>query len=348
MDVLRIAVLSYRLPMAGQKRGGIERVAHGLADGLARRGHDVTVFSHDPAPIGAAYRVAPLPWRRFVDTWLGRRVTMGYLGNVLMLLPPLTDVDVTITPGDSLLLSLKRVPFVRVMTGSAWSEARSATSVGRFVLQTGVFVQELACAALHSATVGISHNTRRSNPFIRHVIELGVDLRTFTAGAVERSPEPSLVFVGALGGRKRGAWLLDRFVHEIQPRFPTCTMDMVCEPGPEVSGVRYRVGVSDAELARLYRRAWLYVSPSTYEGFGLPYVEAMACGTPVVASPNPGSSEVLDHGRWGVLAEDSAFAAAVSDLLADAAARVRLQQLALERSHAYDSEVMITAYERLL
>jgi phosphatidyl-myo-inositol alpha-mannosyltransferase len=348
MNVLRIAVLSYRLPVAGQKRGGIERVAHGLADGLGRRGHEVTVFSHDPAPTGAAYRVMPLPWREFVDTWLGRRLTMGYLGNVLMLLPPLAGADVVITPGDSLLLPLKRVPFVRVMTGSAWSEARSATSIGRLVLQTGVFLQELACAALHPATVGISHNTRRSNPFVRHVIELGVDLRTFTAGPAERSPDPSLVFVGALGGRKRGAWLLDRFVNEIAQRFPRCTIDMVCEPGPEVKGVRYRVGVSDAELARLYRRAWLYVSPSTYEGFGLPYVEAMACGTPVVASPNPGSSEVLDHGRWGVLADDNDFAGAVCDLLADAGARARLEQLALERSHAYDGEAMIAAYERLL
>jgi glycosyltransferase involved in cell wall biosynthesis len=345
---LRIAVLSYRLPVPGQKRGGIERVAHSLAEGLAGRGHDVTVYTHDPRPHGAAYRVAPLPWRRFVETWLGRRVTMGYLGNVLMLLPRLAETDVAIAHGDSLLLPLKGVPFVRVMAGSAWDEARSATSVGRFVLQAGVFVQELASAALHRATVGISHNTRRSNPFVRDVIPLGVDLDTFTPDTAERSPNPSLVFVGSLGGRKRGAWLLERFACDIQPRVPRCTLDMVCEPGPELPGVRYFVGVTDAELAALYRRAWLYVSPSTYEGFGLPYVEAMACGTPVVASPNPGSDEVLGSGRWGHMAQDAAFADAVCDLLADARARERLERLALERARAYGGAAMLEAYERML
>ncbi len=60
---LRLAVLSYGLPKRAHKRGGIERAAHTLADGLARRGHDVVVFSHDPRPADAAYAVAPLPWR---------------------------------------------------------------------------------------------------------------------------------------------------------------------------------------------------------------------------------------------------------------------------------------------
>ena len=59
---LRLAMLSYGLPVEGQKRGGIERAAHTLADGLARRNHDVVVFSHDPKPSGAAYEVpSPRP-----------------------------------------------------------------------------------------------------------------------------------------------------------------------------------------------------------------------------------------------------------------------------------------------
>ncbi|MER3405656.1 MAG: hypothetical protein C4289_11280, partial [Chloroflexota bacterium] len=40
---------------------------------------------------------------------------------------------------------------------------------------------------------------------------------------------------------------------------------------------------------------------SAYEGFGRPYIEAMACGTPVVATPNPGALEVLEGGRYGVI-----------------------------------------------
>src|SRR5207244_13118384 len=50
---------------------------------------------------------------------------------------------------------------------------------------------------------------------------------------------------------------------------------------------------SQAELATLYRFAWAFVFPSLYEGFGLPPLEAMASGTPVVASDAPALPEVL-------------------------------------------------------
>ena len=344
---LRIGVFSYRLPVAGQKRGGIERVAHDLADGLGRRGHEVTVFSHDPRPPGAAYAVAGLPWRRFVDSWIGRRVTMGYLGNVLWLLPRVSGFDVLMTHGDSLLLPLKGKPFVRVMHGSAREEAASATSVGRRLLQAGVYVQELAGAALHTATVGVSANTRLANRFVRHVIPNGVDRRVFHPGAALRDDRPALVFVGTLGGRKRGAWLLDLFDAVIRPRVPRAELHMVCPHGPERAGVTYHVGVSDATLAALYCRAWLCVSPSAYEGFGLPYAEALACGTPVVATPNPGSHEVLATGG-GVLASDEAFATTVVALLTDDLRRRALEEEARARAGDHDLETTIDAYEAVL
>src|SRR5262245_45062925 len=128
---LRLAMLSYSLPVEGQKRGGIERAAHTLAEGLVRRGHDVIVFSHDPRPIGAAYEVRELPWKSFVNTWAGRRLTMGYLGNVMSLVPDYSEFDAIVAHGDSLLLPLNGKPVLRVMHGSALGEARSATSIGR-------------------------------------------------------------------------------------------------------------------------------------------------------------------------------------------------------------------------
>ena len=53
--------------------------------------------------------------------------------------------------------------------------------------------------------------------------------------------------------------------------------------------------VSDEELARLYARAWVFCLPSSYEGFGIPYAEAMSAGLPVVATPKPRVS--LRHRR---------------------------------------------------
>jgi phosphatidylinositol alpha-mannosyltransferase len=345
---LRLAVLSYGLPVRGQKRGGIERAAHTLAQGLAERGHHVVVFSHDIKPNGAAYEVRELPWKTFVNTWLGRRLTMGYLGNLMALLPSYRDFDAIIAHGDSLLLPLTGKPILRVMHGSALREATHATSIGRFLLQCGIFAQELLTAVVGSGTVGVSENTRRDNPFVKHVIPHGVDTRVFHPMPREKTAEPSLMFVGAVEGRKRGAFLLGVFQRTIRPVLPDATLMFVGQPGPDIPGVTYRTGVDDGELAALYRRAWLYASPSTYEGFGLPYLEAMACGTAVVATPNPGSDEVLAGGQFGRLVDDAAFGAVTLNLLGDETARRAMEASGLRRAQEFSLESMLDHYETLL
>ena len=348
MTPMKIAVLSYRLPIAGEKRGGIERVAHVLAEGLARRHHEVTVFSHDPKPAGASYDVRMLPWKSFVETWAGLRMTAGYLGNVLALQVDVHDFDVVIAHGDSLLLSLGRKPVVRVMHGSALGEARHATSIGRAILQWGVYLQELLTALVSpSAVVGVSANTQHDNPFVRQTIPHGVDTAIFQPLPIGKSPDPSIVFVGAVDGRKRGRFLLDLFDRVIRPAFPDAELTFVGPQGPDQRGVTYATGVPDAELAALYRRAWVCAVPSTYEGFGLPYLEAMACGTAVIATPNPGSREVLGE-HYGGLVEDHEFASAVMKLLADESRRRALEIAGIRRAGEFSIDRMIDQYEALL
>jgi glycosyltransferase involved in cell wall biosynthesis len=345
---MRIAVLTYGLPVLGKKRGGIERSAHAIAEGLAGRGHTVVVFSHDPAPAGATYEVRNLPWKGFVDTWIGRRVTMGYLGNVLALLPDYRSFDVVVSHGDSLLLPLTGKPVIRVMHGTAWEEAASATSIGRFVLQCGVYLQELLSAITVESTVAVSDNTRRMNRFIRHTIPHGVDTRVFQPLPHEKTLEPSIVFVGTQEGRKRGTFLLEVFERVIRPVYPDSTLMFVGPHGQARPGVTYHTGVGDAELASLYRRAWVFASPSTYEGFGLPYLEAMACGTAVVATPNPGSREVLNDGEFGRLADDATFASEVLELLSREDVRHAAETKGLSRAQQFPIGVMIDRYEALL
>lgn len=345
---MRLAVFSYCLPVPGQKRGGVDRAAHTLADGLAERGHQVVVFSHDPKPHGALYECRELPWKAFVNTWFGRRATMGYLGNLLALMPDYRGFDAVIAHGDSLLLPLIGKPVLRVLHGSAFGEAWHATSAGRRILQSGVYVQELLTALTTPGTVAVSENSREDNPFVRRIIRHGVDTRLFQPTPPERTEEPSLVFVGTLGGRKRGKFLLDVFQKFIKPVHPTASLMFVGPAGPPEPGVMYYTGVSDTELASLYRRAWLYVSPSTYEGFGLPYLEAMACGTAVVTTPNPGSREVLAEGRFGRLADDDSFQAAVVALLQDEGERHRLEAAGLQRAGELSLDAMLDQYEAVL
>ncbi|HYF46186.1 MAG TPA: glycosyltransferase family 4 protein [Acidimicrobiales bacterium] len=95
--------------------------------------------------------------------------------------------------------------------------------------------------------------------------------------------------------------------------------------------VRFTGRVSDEALVDWYRRAWVVVNASRHEGWGLTLTEAMACGTPVVASRIPGHVDAVEDGRTGVLVTGAAeMAAQTLALLDDAEARDRMGRLAAE------------------
>jgi len=84
--------------------------------------------------------------------------------------------------------------------------------------------------------------------------------------------------------------------------------------------VRFTGHVTDATLAALYRAADLVACPSLFEGFGLPLLEAMACGAPVLAAPRAAAAEALGPALVARGADPSALADALAMLLADPAA----------------------------
>lgn len=99
--------------------------------------------------------------------------------------------------------------------------------------------------------------------------------------------------------------------------------------------VRFVKGISDAELVDLVRSAEAACVPSLYEGFSLPAAEAMATGTPLVATTGGAIPEVAGRDGETCLAvppgDAQALAAALSRLLADPALRARLGRAGRER-----------------
>ena len=91
--------------------------------------------------------------------------------------------------------------------------------------------------------------------------------------------------------------------------------------------------MTQAELAELYRGAAALVLPSRYEGFGIPVVEAMASGTPVVLSGDAALREVA--GDAASYAEDGDYGRALGAVLAD---RGRFAEAGLERARRYSWE----------
>ncbi len=94
--------------------------------------------------------------------------------------------------------------------------------------------------------------------------------------------------------------------------------------------------VEDTDLAYLYNAATLVVLPSLEEGFGLPAVEAMACGTPVAASNRGSLPEVL--GDAGIFFEPNDvenMAAVIEQILSDDARREKMSRIGLNRSEQF-------------
>jgi len=101
-------------------------------------------------------------------------------------------------------------------------------------------------------------------------------------------------------------------------------------------GVRYLGAIEDEDLAVAYRRAGAFVSPTSYEGFGLTFLEAMASGCPVVGTRVTSLPEVV--GDAGILLEApevEAVREAMRQLIADDTLRRVLSQRGLERSRGF-------------
>ena len=93
------------------------------------------------------------------------------------------------------------------------------------------------------------------------------------------------------------------------------------------------------DVPLFYNAAEVFVYPSLHEGFGLPLIEAMACGLPVITSQGSSLEEVA--GDAALLVDplsESSIASAMQRMLEDSALRLRLRQAGLNRSKMFDFE----------
>jgi len=166
-----------------------------------------------------------------------------------------------------------------------------------------------------------------------------------------RLPESFFLYLGGFDVRKNVAGLLSAFARLVErepsnaPRLVIAGLlpkaDTSFTPDPRriarELGIETRVTftgwVDEADKPALYSAADGFVFPSRYEGFGLPVLEALACGTPTITSNVSSLPEIVGQAGLLVSPDDSAgLVAAMERLLGDVVLREKLRVLALEQA----------------
>jgi teichuronic acid biosynthesis glycosyltransferase TuaC len=114
--------------------------------------------------------------------------------------------------------------------------------------------------------------------------------------------------------------------------------------------VRFLGAVPHGDLPVVLSAADVFVLPSASEGLANAWVEALACGTPVVTTPIPGALELLTDPAWGrtVARDGAAIAAAVKEILAAPPSREAVQCGAAEFSWEANAEALVAHWRRLV
>ena len=238
------------------------------------------------------------------------------------------------------------------------------------------FAQEQA-----DVIIAVSENTKQDivrlldiEPERVHVVHEGVEpgLRplspeaiTPTLSAFGLEPQTYILHVGTIEPRKNLVRLVEAYsqVHQAMQQPPKLVLvgrkgwfyDEVYAKVTALSltkDVLFFDTVSDDELPAFYNGALLLVYPSLYEGFGLPALEAMACGTAVVAANTSSLPEVV--GDAGILIEPTDVAAitnAILLILEDEHQRARLCQKSLEQARKFTwkkvAQETLAVYEKI-
>ena len=229
-------------------------------------------------------------------------------------------------------------------------QARTVRMKMRKAMFYPFFMQEIVARRLDRIITG-SHNSRASVSDAFRLrdgqittIHDGVDTRTFRPLEVAKRPN-EILFVGNSDDQNKGARYLIEAVKLLDERgidFHLTFKDRLnAQMVPRMLrdlGLEHRVTFLGRqtvdELVRLYNQAQVLVSPSLYEGFGLPAAEAMACGTPVIATTAGAFPEVIADGETGVLVQPGdarALADAIASLLRDPARRASMGAAGVRR-----------------
>jgi glycosyltransferase involved in cell wall biosynthesis len=258
---------------------------------------------------------------------------------------------------------------------NALQQAGSLYEKARRILWSPWVMQQVVARRIPRVIV-VSETSKRS---VQHAFELEPDRMRVVHNGIDTdlfrplpdiARQPGLIlYVGNSEDRNKGARYLIEALHLLQNDRRDYHLALVDHKKERLklvprlvqqyglsSRVHFMGRLSNDELVRLYNQATIVVSPSLYEGFGLPAAEAMSCGTPVIATTGGAFPEIIDHDENGWLVppgDADAIAGAIRMMMDDDALRERLSRAG--RQHVLDrfswrkaAEETLAVYDELL
>lgn len=357
------------------KRTGVERVLFHFLENLPLVGFADEVFLFTDSPfeeeslLRMPFRVILVPLRmrplqKVFDCWLS-----------LQLRPLLKAHDITVFFSPHTKFPFSRLPRYTTIHGLEWYYHPSGYTLVEKIKQ---WVWFQAATKASAGIVTFCENTRqdidricRGNRPPVCVVPEGFGSHFRVLGRRERSQEalgrygirpPFVLSVCSLDPRKNLDRLIDSFAAAVRETAIPHQLVLVGKSGrmerrlrrlAEGSGVAGRIVftgyVSDGDLVQLYNQAELFVYPSLYEGFGLPVIEAMACGLPVITSNGSSLREVAQD---AAILVDPVSSSQLKDqivrCLTDDACRSALSTAGLQRACHFSWLEMTTGICKLM
>ena len=357
---------------AGYRRAGIHQyvyqVLRHLPPAADRR---YTIYTRQPAPADAPpnqrrhttplpteRRLARIAWEQAIWPWQARRDKLDLLHSMAFAMPPLAPCPAVVTIYD---LSFIHYPgsfptlqrhYLAAATADSCRRARRLIVISESGRRDVHRVYDVPLERIDVVTPGVTVAYRPLPPAEVAAFRRRLDL-----------PERFLLHVGTLQPRKNVPLLLDALALLGRDDAPLVLVGgkgwlyeaifaRVAALGLE-GRVRFAGYVDDDELPLWYNAAAALVLPSLYEGFGLPIVEALACGTPVVAANTSSLPEAGGAAALYFAPDDAAeLAARLADVLdrPELVARLRAEGPAQAQHFSWERAGQATAavYERAL
>jgi glycosyltransferase involved in cell wall biosynthesis len=287
------------------RRGG-ERFVRELADGLIARGHEPRLITSHPGRLTRTVEDG-LPILRLPRPPAGRLARRRFEDYPTH--APLSYL--ALRRGDDAIAHA--VHTFDALAAARWGERTGRPSVFSYMGipdHSGLMARRkrleatVAATKRCSATVALSAAARdafhRWLGVAAEVIPPPVDVEAFTPDASARAEHPTIVCAADPAEPRKRVPLLREAFARVRREHPDARLILDARAhGGE--GVEPRALDDRAALAAAYREAWVSALPSTGEAFGLVLAEAMACGTPVVATNEGGMREVADRSEVGRL-----------------------------------------------